>query len=94
MAKVTKRFKENFDVWAKWKIERGDFTPAEMEEFREVVRRDLSPGPDVNREGLTVIVAGVEISAAIDDAGERYRLWDEFFADEVDAIRRRSLRAA
>jgi hypothetical protein len=94
MARVTRRFKENFDVWARWKIERGDFTEAEMEEFREAVRRDLAPGPDTNRNGLTVIVGGVEVSAAIDDPEERARLWDEFFADEAECIRGRLLRAA
>lgn len=58
-----------------------------MAEFRDTLRRDLAPGPDQLREGLTVIVANIEIPAAINDHEQRYRLWAEFFATEAEAIR-------
>lgn len=59
-----------------------------MEDFRDVLRRDLVPGPDQLRQGVAVIVAaGVEVPAAIDDHEERYRLWAEYFAAEAMAIR-------
>lgn len=87
MATVTRKFKDDFDTWAAHRIEAGDWTPAEMEEFRGTLRHDLAPGPDLLRAGLVVIVGGVEIPAAIDDHEERYHLWAEYFDSEVEAIR-------
>lgn len=88
MATVTKRFKDDFETWAADRLARGQFKPAEMEEFRDLLRRDLTPGPDQLREGLTVIIAaGVEVPATIDDHNERYRMWAEYFAAEAEAIR-------
>lgn len=59
------------------------------DDFRDVLRRDLVPGPDQLRQGVAVIVAaGVEVPAAIDHEGQRSRLWAEFFA-EARAIRER-----
>ena len=88
MATVTRKFRDDFDTWAADRIRRGEFTPADMEEFKEMLRRDLTPGPDQLRAGYTVIVAaGVEIPAAIDDHEARYRYWADFFSVEAEAIR-------
>ncbi len=81
--KVTKRFKEQFDIWAANKIANGDFTNQEMEDLKVLLRKDFTPGPDQLRAGLTFIkAAGVEVPATIDDHEERYRVWDEFFTSE------------
>jgi len=88
MATVTRKFRDDFDTWAVDRVRRGEFTPADMEDFKEMLRRDLAPGPDQLRAGYTVIVAaGVEIPAAIDDHEERHRLWADFFSIEAEAIR-------
>jgi len=95
MATVTKRFKDDFETWAADRLARGQFTPTDMGEFKDMLRRDLTPGPDQLREGLTVIVAaGVEVPATIDDHNERYRMWAEYFAAEAEAIRTLQGRAA
>ncbi len=83
MAIVTRRFRDNFEVFAAHRVASGDFTAAEMDEFRSLVRKDLEPGPDEIRAAVDCLtVSGVKIPSTIDDAGERYRLWDEFFAAE------------
>ncbi len=88
MATVTRKFRDDFDLWAADRIARGEFTEPDMAEFKDMLRRDLTPGPDQLREGLAVIIAaGVEVSACIDDHEERYRLWADFFAAEAEAIR-------
>jgi len=95
MATVTRKFRDDFDTWAADRLARGQFTPAEMEEFRDLLRRDLAPGPDQLREGLTVIIAaGVEVPATIDDHERRYQLWADYFAAEAEAIRALQRRAA
>lgn len=87
MITVTRKFRDDFDCWAADRLARGEFTEADMGEFKEMLRRDLSPGPDQLREGLTVILAaGVEVPATIDDHEERYRLWSDFFSVEAEAI--------
>ena len=76
MATVSRKFRDDFECWAADRIARGEFTPAAMDEFKDLLRRDLAPGPDLLRDGLTVIIAaGVEVSAAIDDHERRYRFW-------------------
>ena len=88
MATVPRKFRDDFDLWAADRLAKGEFTEADMAEFKDLLRRDLAPGPDQLREGLTVIIAaGVEVPATIDDSEERYRLWSEFFAVEAEAIR-------
>ena len=77
MLTVTRRFGENFAVFAAHRMATGAFTAEEIEELRGNIRMDLQPGPDKLRVG----------HAAIDDAAERRRLWDEFFATEADDIR-------
>ena len=91
MATVTRKFRDDFELWAAHQIEAGGFTPVEMADFKDMLRRDLAPGPDQLREGLKVIIAsGVEIPASIDDHQERYRMWADYFAGEVEAIRLQS----
>lgn len=88
MATVTRKFRDDFDTWAAHQLAAGNYTPEDMAEFKDLLRRDLAPGPDQLRAGLTVIIAaGVEIPAAIDNHEERYRHWADFFAIEADAIR-------
>jgi hypothetical protein len=88
MATVTRKFRDDFDIWAADRLAKGEFTPADMAEFKDLLRRDLTPGPDQLREGLTIIIAaGVEVLATIDDHEERYRLWSEYFDVEAEAIR-------
>lgn len=88
MATVTRKFRDDFDLWATDRLAKGEFTEGDMAEFKDLLRRDLAPGPDQLREGLTVIIAsGVEVPATIDDHEERYRFWADFFAVEAEAIR-------
>lgn len=88
MATVTRKFRDDFEEWSTHKLAKGEFTEAEIEGLKDMLRRDLAPGPDQLREGLTVIIAaGVEVPATIDDHEERYRLWADYFAAEVEAIR-------
>lgn len=88
MATVTKKFRDDFETWAASRIARGEFTSADMADFKDMLCRDLEPGADQLRHGVAVILAaGVEIPAAIDDHEERYRLWAEYFATEAEAIR-------
>ncbi len=95
MATVTRKFRDDFETWAADRIARGEFTEADMAEFKDMLRRDLVHGPDLLREGLTVIISpGVEVSVAIDDHEERYRLWSDFFGLEAEAIRTLKQKAA
>lgn len=87
MATVTRKFRDDFEVWAADRVARGEWTPAEIVDFRAMLRRDLEPGPDQLRAGLVVMVGTVPMPAAIDDHEERYRLWADFFAAEAEAIR-------
>lgn len=82
MATVTREFKANFDTWAADRIRSGIFTDADMDEFKTFLRKDLTPGPDQLRKGLTITENGVERSSAIDDREERYLLWSNYFAGE------------
>ena len=87
MATVTKKFRDDFETWAANRIASGEWTEAEMADFKGLLRIDLAPGPDQLRAGLAVIIAaGVEVPAAIDDHEERYRLWADFFSVEAEAI--------
>lgn len=95
MATVTRKFRDDYETWAADRIASGDFTEADMAEFKDLLRRDLTPGPDQLREGLVVIIAaGVEVPAAIDDHERRYQLWADYFAAEAEAIRALQRRAA
>lgn len=87
MATVTKEFRDDFETWAADRVSKGQFTAIEMDEFKDLLRRDLSPGEDTLRSGLVVSVGGVDIPAAIDNHQERYRCWAEFFRVEATAIR-------
>lgn len=94
MATVTRKFRDDFEVFAAHRIASGQWTEAEMASFKDMLRQDLAPGPDQLRAGVMIAIAdGVTISAAIDDHEERYRLWAEFFAAEAEAIRQLGKRA-
>lgn len=86
MATVTRKFRDDFETWAADRLAKGEFTPADMDEFKDLLRLDLTPGPDQLREGLTIIIsAGVEVPAAIDDHEQRYQLWADFFTKSRNA---------
>ena len=88
MATVTKKFRDDFETWATNRISSGDWTEDEMTSFKDMLRRDLAPGPDQLRTGLTAIIAaGLNVSATIDDHEERYRLWAHYFDAEAEEIR-------
>lgn len=88
MATVTRKFRDDFETWAADRLAGAQFTESDMAEFKEMLRRDLAPGPDQLRDGLTVILeSGVEIPATIDDHEERYQLWSNYFANEAALIR-------
>jgi len=92
---VTKQFKDDFDTWAEDRLRFGDFTPEEMAEFKVMLRRDMTPGPDQLREGLTFITAaGVEVPAMIDNVEDRTKAWTDYFAVCASEIRARSRIAA
>ena len=95
MATVTRKFRDDFETWAAHRIASGEWTEAEIADLKNMLRHDLAPGPDQLRAGVAVIIAaGVEISAAIDDHEERYRLWADFFAIEAESIRNAARKAA
>ena len=95
MATVTRKFRDDFETWAADRLAGAQFTESDMAEFKEMLRRDLAPGPDQLREGLTVILeSGVEIPATIDDHEERYRAWADFFEIEASEIKEKARLAA
>ncbi|MBK6355387.1 MAG: hypothetical protein IPF44_06865 [Betaproteobacteria bacterium] len=87
MATVTRKFKANFLTFAAHRVATGQWSDDDVAELQASIRADLYPGPDLQRAGLVFVLAsGVEIPASIDDHEERYRLWDEFFEAEAEAI--------
>lgn len=95
MATVTRKFRDDFDTWAADRLASGQFSQVEMDEFKDMLRRDLTPGPDQLREGLTLInAAGLEIPATIDDHEKRYRLWADYLSAEADSILNRVKKVA
>lgn len=87
MASVTRKFRDDFEAWAANRVATSEFSLEEMADFKEMLRRDLAPGPDQLRAGQTMILtAGVEIPATIDDHEERYRLWADYFSAEAKII--------
>ncbi len=88
MTKVTKLFRDNFELFAADRVDSGEFTQDKMAELKALIRKDLEPGPDqIRQEVDCLMIAGVKIPATIDDENERYRLWDEFFAAEAAIIK-------
>lgn len=84
---VSRQFRDNLEKWSAHRIATGQWTAEEIEGLREMLRTEIRPGPDQFRQGVTVLTrCGVAIPATIDDHEERYRLWDDFFADEVRII--------
>lgn len=87
---VTKQFKDDFDTWAEDRLRHRDFTEEDMTEFKAMLRKDMAPGPDQLREGLTVInQAGVEVPAMIDNNEDRIKAWTGYFAACAAEIRAR-----
>ena len=86
MAHVTQKLRDDFQTWAADRVVRGEWTNAEIEGLKALLRVDFTPGHDQLRAGLKVIIDnGIEVSATIDDHADRYRLWANFFANETSA---------
>ena len=86
--RVSKQFKDDFDTWSNDRLKWGDFTQEDMAEFKEMLRKDMTPGPDQLREGLTLInQAGVEVPAMIDNYEDRIKAWTDYFAACASEIR-------
>ena len=95
MATVTRKFRDDFDAWAANRTETGEWSEADIEKFKVMLRHDLAPGEDQLRAGLKIILtAGVEMPATINDHDERYRLWADYFAAEAEAINLRPSQAS
>ena len=87
MATVTKKIRDDFEIWATKKVTDCEWTLEEIEELKEMLRIDFTPGPDQLRAGLSAnIASGVGVTAAIDDHEVRYRLWASYFAAEAEAV--------
>lgn len=85
---VTVQFKEDFNTWAANALKFGNFTNEDMEEFKDLLRRDLQPGPDQLRQGLEFITeSGVTIPAMIDNCEDRIKCWTDYFASCANEIR-------
>ena len=88
MTTVTKKFRDDFEVWATYNLTQGNWTHEDMTEFKAMLRKDLAPGPDLLRAGLTVLIAEVmEVPVTIDNCEDRHQLWADYFAAEASAIR-------
>ena len=87
MATVTKKFRDDFETWAGHRLASGDWTETEMQEFKGMLRKDLAPGPDQLRAGISTAAGSITKPAAIDDHEERYRLWADYFSAEASEIK-------
>ena len=84
MATVTKEFRADFEKWSAAKIRDGEFTPEEIVGLKDLIRKDLAPGPDQIRKGMMVTTEdGRRVHFTIDDHEERASLWTTFFRDEA-----------
>lgn len=84
---VSRKFKSDFDTFVADRIGIGAFTHADADDLKEVIRKDLTPGQDQNRNGVDcLMVDGVMVPATIDDVEDRIRLWSDFFEEECAAI--------
>jgi hypothetical protein len=92
---VTRKFKDDFDVWAEYKVRWGDFTKEEIDELKIMLRKDFAPGPDQLRAGVEIInEAGVAVPAMIDNYEDRIKCWTDYFAASAAEIRESWRKAA
>lgn len=91
--RVTKEFKENFDLWAEDAIDYKDWTADGIDGLKKLMREyELADGPDRLRDTLVHFTPeGKEQPSAINDPKERYGYWNRFFAEKANEIRRRQL---
>lgn len=87
--RVTKEFKDNFDLWAADVVDRKEWTAEQIEGLKDVMRKhELADGPDTLRDTLVHYTPeGVEQPSAINDPKERFRYWNDFFAAKAAEIR-------
>jgi hypothetical protein len=87
MATVTKKFRDDFELFCADRLARGHFTAPEIEELRRMIRQDLTPGPDTLRAEMVIKLDEKIVPLAIDAVEDRYRLWAGFFSDAADDAR-------
>lgn len=94
--RVTREFKENFDLWATDVVDQRTWTKEEIDGLKGLMREyELADGPDRLRDKLVFFTPeGQEQPAAIDDPKERFQYWNRFFAEQAHDIRRRQLLGA
>ena len=94
--RVTKQFKENFDLWAADAVESKRWDQDEIEGFKKLMREfELADGPDRLRDDLVHYTPeGVEQPRAIDDPKKRFEYWNDYFAAMAGEIRSRQAMAA
>lgn len=83
MATVTKQFRDDFEVWAADRMRTGQWSQAEIDELKEMLRTaELVPGPGIPRDP----------PFCIPDVEDRVALWTAYFADEARTIEQTSPR--
>lgn len=94
--RVTKQFKENFDLWAADVVDAKTWTAEEVEGFKKLMREyELADGPDRLRDTLVHYTPeGNEAPSAIDDPKKRFEYWDNYFASQAGHIKQRQAMAA
>ena len=94
--RVTKQFKDNFDTWSDFVVDRGEWTLDEIGGLKRLLREyELADGPDRLRDELVHYTPeGKEKPSAINDPKERYRHWDRFFSEKAAEISALYLRKA
>ena len=94
--RVTKQFKENFDLWAADVVEEKTWTLEEIDGFKKLMREyELADGPDRLRDDLVHYTPeGKEIPSAIDDPKARFEYWNNFFSAYAGQVKQRHAMAA
>lgn len=94
--RVTKQFKENFDLWAADLVDAKTWTAEEVDGFKNLMREyELADGPDRLRDTLVHYTPeGNEAPSAIDDPKKRFEYWDNYFASQAGQIKQRHAMAA
>lgn len=87
--RVTRAFKENFDLWSSYVISTGDWTHGDIEGLKGLLRDyELADGPDRLRDDLVHYTPeGVDKPSAINNPKDRFDYWDRFFASKAGEIR-------
>ena len=74
---VTREFRDNFELWAADVVASGEYTHADMDELKGMLRKEFTPGPDPFREAPN----------NVDNYETRIRIWTIFFAEKAEVLR-------